>query len=195
MSALNPKADFFFNKAKSWKEEYEYLRKLMLDSPMVEEVKWGVPCYTFQNTNVVLIHGFKEYCALLFHKGVLLKDPKKILIQQTANVQAGRQIRFKNLEEIIKLEKVIKAYVKEAIEIEKSGQKVVFKTTQEYTMPEEFKLKLTEDPHLKKCFDALTPGRQRAYLYFFGQPKLSKTREERVKKYIPNILNGKGIED
>lgn len=195
MSETNPKVDWFFNKETKWKNEYEFLREIALSCDVVEELKWGCPCYTVNKTNVVLIHGFKDYCALLFHKGVLLKDEKKLLIQQTENVQAARQMRFTNLKEIEKLKKTIQAYIKEAIALEKSGAKVQLKTTAEYKMPEEFKKVLDEMSDVKKAFEALTPGRQRGYLYFFSQPKQAKTREARIEKAIPNILKGKGIDD
>ncbi|PJZ49139.1 YdeI/OmpD-associated family protein [Leptospira saintgironsiae] len=192
---MNPKVDFFFNKAKQWKEEYEALRKIALASGLTEELKWGQPCYTSQENNIVLIHGFKEYCAFLFFKGALLKDPKGILIQQTKNVQSARQIRFTNLKEIDKLKTSLKSYIKNAIEVEKSGQKVNFKKTKEFDMPEEFLSKLEESPNLKSAFDSLTPGRQRGYLLHFSSAKQSKTREARIEKYIPHILKGKGLDD
>lgn len=195
MATINPKVESFFENAKKWKEEYEQLRAIALGSGLTEEYKWMHPCYTLEGKNVVLIHGFKEYCALLFHKGALLKDPKGILIQQTENVQAGRQIRFTKVNEIIELEPALKAYIKEAIEIEKAGKKIEFKKTKEYTVPEEFQNKLDEIPALRNAFEALTPGRQRAYLYYFSQAKQSKTRETRVEKYIPKILEGKGMDD
>ncbi|TGK05761.1 hypothetical protein EHO58_08295 [Leptospira selangorensis] len=192
---MNPKVDFFFNKAKQWKEEYEALRKIALASGLTEELKWGQPCYTSQDNNIVLIHGFKEYCAFLFFKGALLKDPKGILIQQTKNVQSARQIRFTNLKEIDKLKTALKSYIKNAIEVEKSGQKVNFKKTKEFDMPEEFLSKLEESPNLKSAFDSLTPGRQRGYLLHFSSAKQAKTREARIQKYIPHILKGKGLDD
>jgi uncharacterized protein YdeI (YjbR/CyaY-like superfamily) len=192
---MNPKVNWFFEKETKWRNEYELLREIALNCDVVEELKWGCPCYTVNKTNVVLIHGFKDYCALLFHKGVLLKDEKKLLIQQTENVQAARQMRFTNLKEIEKLKKTIQAYIKEAIAIEKSGAKVQMKTTAEYKMPDEFKKVLDEMSDVKKAFEALTPGRQRGYLYFFSQPKQAKTREARIEKAIPNILKGKGIDD
>lgn len=195
MSKMNPKVDAFLRKAKTWQKEMEKLRNIVLDSEMTEELKWGVPCYTFQKSNIVLIHGFKEYCALLFLKGALLKDAKRIMIQQTENVQAARQIRFTNLREIVKLEPVLKSYIHEAIEVEKAGLKVLFKKTTEFTTPEEFQNKLDEIPALKTAFHALTPGRQRAYLLYFSQPKQSKTRESRVEKCLQQILNGKGLND
>jgi len=195
MSGMNPKVDFYFDKAEKWQAEYEKLRMIVLDCQLTEELKWGCPCYTFQKANIVLIHGFKEYCALLFFKGALLQDANGILIRQTENVQAGRQIRFTNVREIIELETTLKAYIYEAIEVEKAGLKVSFKKATEYIIPDEFQLKLDEIPALKTAFEALTPGRQRAYIYYFSQPKQSKTRESRVGKYIPQILNGKGLDD
>src|SRR5215831_6876003 len=188
MNRMNPKVDFFFSEAKKWSGEFEKLRTIILDCGLTEELKWGKPCYTFQESNVVLIHGFKEYCALLFMKGALLRDPKGILIQQTENVQAARQIRFTNLQEIVKLEPTIKAYIKEAIEVGKAGLKVTLKKTSEFKMPEEFKNKLDENPDLEQAFAALTPGRQRGYLLYFSSAKQSKTREERVEKYTKQIL-------
>ena len=195
MSGMNPGVDFYFDKAEKWQAEYEKLRMIVLDCQLTEELKWGCPCYTFQKANIVLIHGFKEYCALLFFKGALLQDANGILIRQTENVQAGRQIRFTNVREIIELETTLKAYIYEAIEVEKAGLKVSFKKATEYIIPDEFQLKLDEIPALKTAFEALTPGRQRAYIYYFSQPKQSKTRESRVEKYIPQILNGKGLDD
>ena len=192
---MNPKVDFFFNKAEKWQEEFKRLRTIILDCQLTEELKWGVPCYTFQKKNVVLIHGFKEYCAILFIKGALLKDAKGVLIQQTENVQSARQIRFTNVREIVKMETVLKAYIKEAIEVEKAGLNVNYKKTSEYLIPKEFQIKLNENPALKEAFYALTPGRQRAYIFYFSQPKLSKTREARVEKYIDLILDGVGLND
>ena len=195
MNRTNPKVDFFFNKAEKWQQEYAKLRMIVLDCGLSEEVKWGVPCYTFEKNNIVLIHGFKEYCALLFHKGVLLKDANGILIQQTENVQSARQIRFSNLQEIIEMEAILKAYIYEAIEVEKAGLKVDFKKTSEFNTPEEFINKLEEVPGLQDAFEALTPGRQRAYLLYFAQPKQSKTRVARIEKYTQQILDGKGLDD
>jgi len=192
---MNPKVDFFFEKDTKWQKEFVKLRELVLECGLTEELKWGVPCYTYQKSNVVLIHGFKEYCALLFHKGALLKDPKNILIQQTENVQSARQIRFTNIDEIVDLETNIKAYIFEAVEVEKAGLKVEFKKTTDYPIPDEFQQKLNEMPALKTAFEALTPGRQRAYIFYFSQAKQSKTRESRVEKYIPQILKGKGLDD
>jgi len=192
---MNPKVDFYFEKAQKWQEEFEKLRMIILDCQLTEELKWGCPCYTFQKSNVVLIHGFKEYCAILFMKGALLHDAGGILIQQTENVQAARQIRFTNVREIVELESILKAYIFEAIEVEKAGLVVELKKTTEFTVPEEFQQKLDEIPTLKAAFEALTPGRQRAYIFYFSEAKQSKTRESRVEKYIPKILNGKGLDD
>lgn len=192
---MNPKADFFFDQAKQWQQEFEKLRAIALDTGLEEEVKWGCPCYTYHGKNVFLIHGFKEYCALLFFKGALLNDSEKILIQQSENVQASRQIRFTNLQEIIDLEKAIKMYMYESVEVEKAGLKVVLKETKEFEMPEEFQHQLDKNIELKTAFEALTPGRQRAYLLYFSAAKQSKTRESRIEKYIPQILRGKGIND
>ncbi len=195
MNNTNPKVDFYFNKANKWQEEMEALRTIVLDCGLSEELKWGVPCYTLNKSNIVLIHAFKEYCAYLFFKGALLKDAKGILIQQTENVQAARQIRFTNVQEITKLKTALKAYIHEAIEVEKAGLKVPMKKTAEYDMPEEFKKHLDKLPGLKTAFKALTPGRQRAYLFHFSQAKLPKTREARIEKSIPLILDGKGLDD
>ena len=196
---MNPKVDWFFSKDTKWQKEFEKLRMIILDCGLIEKLKWGCPCYMFQNTNVVLIHGFKEYCALLFFKGALLNDPNGILIQQTKNVQSARQIRFTpangGIREIVKMEKILKAYIYEAIEVEKAGLKVKMKKTSEFKIPEEFQNRLDKRPALKKAFYALTPGRQRAYIFYFAQPKLSKTRESRVEKYTNQILNGKGLDD
>jgi len=192
---MNPKVDFYFNKAKKWGEEYELLRMIILDIGLTETLKWGVPCYMYEKSNIVLIHGFKDYCALLFFKGALLKDSKGILIQQTKNVQAARQIRFTGIREIAKMEGTIKAYVKEAIAIEKAGLKVPLKKATEFNIPEEFQKRLDKSAALKKAFYSLTPGRQRGYLLYFSQAKLAATRESRVEKYIPQILKGKGLED
>jgi uncharacterized protein YdeI (YjbR/CyaY-like superfamily) len=195
MNGMNPKVDFYFSKAKAWRKEYEKLRMIILDCPLTEELKWGVPCYAFQNSNIVLIHGFKEYCAILFVKGALLKDAKGILITQTENVQAARQIRFTNVQEIVEMEPILKAYIYEAIEVEKAGMKVNYKKNTELIFPEEFQKKLDENPALKTAFEALTPGRQRAYHLYFSAPTQSKTRESRVEKYMKQILNGKGLND
>jgi uncharacterized protein YdeI (YjbR/CyaY-like superfamily) len=201
---MNPKVDWFFNKATKWQEEYQKLRMIVLDCGLTEELKWGCPCYTSQgrarkNSNIVLIHGFKEYCALLFFKGALLKDPKGILVQQTKNVQAARQIRFTpangGIDEIVTMEPILKAYIKEATKAEKAGMKIPLKKTSEFTMSEEFKNVLDKTPALKKAFYALTPGRQRGYILYFSSAKQSKTRESRIEKYIPKILRGKGLDD
>ncbi len=192
---MNPKVDFFFSKDTKWQKEYEKLRTIILDCGLIEKLKWGCPCYMFENANIVLIHGFKEYCALLFFKGALLNDPNGILIQQTKNVQAARQVRFTNVREIVKMERILKAYIYEAIEVERAGLQVKYKKTKDFKIPEEFQSKLDKMPALKKAFDALTPGRQRAYIFHFSQPKLSKTRASRVEKYIKQILKGKGLDD
>ena len=192
---MNPKVDFYFNKNKQWQEEIEKLRMIVLDCQLTEELKWGVPCYTFQENNIVLIHVFKEYCALLFIKGALLHDPIGILIQQTENVQAARQIRFTNVEEIDEMEHILKGYIHEAIQVEQAGLKLNYKKTTEFTIPEEFQKKLDETPGLKTAFDRLTPGRQRGYLLYFSGAKQSKTRASRVEKCSQQILNGKGLND
>ncbi|MBK4205936.1 hypothetical protein EGI09_19000 [Bacillus subtilis] len=194
-SRTNPKVDEFLSKAKKWKEEYEKLRAIVLDCELTEEFKWKHPCYTLNNKNIVLIHGFKEYCALLFHKGALLQDAHGILIQQTENVQAARQIRFTNVQEIDEMETILKAYIHEAIEVEKAGLEVDLKKNTEYKIPEELQNKFDEIPALKTAFEALTPGRQRAYILHFSQAKQSKTRESRVEKYVQKILDGKGLKD
>ncbi len=192
---MNPKVDFYFTKAKNWQEEIKKLRTIILDCHLTEELKWGCPCYTFEGSNIVLIHVFKEYCAVLFFKGVLLKDPRGILIQQTENVQTARQVRFTSVPEITRLKPVLKAYIFEAVEVEEAGLKVDLKKTTEFTMPEEFQKKLDKNASLKTAFEALTPGRQRGYLLHFSAPKQSKTREARVEKYMKQILNGKGLND
>ncbi|MFT7826186.1 YdeI/OmpD-associated family protein [Priestia megaterium] len=194
-SKMNPKVDEFLTKAKKWKEEYETLRKIVLDCELTEDCKWMNPCYTFEKKNIVLMHGFKEYCALLFPKGALLQDSHGILIQQTENVQGARQIRFTNVQEIAEKEAVLKAYIYEAIEVEKAGLKVKAKKPEELIIPEELQYKFDEIPALKTAFTTLTPGRQRAYILHFSAAKQSKTRESRVEKCIPNILNGKGLND
>jgi len=195
MNPTNPKVDWFFDKPGKWQEEYARLRTIILDCGLTEELKWGCPCYTFEQRNIVLIHGFKEYCALLFFKGALLKDPKNILIQQTENVQAARQIRFGGVGEIAKLKTSLKAYIKEAVQVEKAGLKVNLKKTAEFNMPDEFRTRLDEVSGLKKAFNALTPGRQRGYLLYFSQPKQSKNRQARIEKSVPQILKGKGLND
>lgn len=195
MNTKNPKVDAFLSREKKWTEEFKKLREIILDCNLTEELKWGVPCYTFEKKNIVLMHGFKDYCAILFPKGTLLKDPDNILIIQTENVQAARQVRFTNLQQIVKLEPVLKAYIQEAIEVEKAGLKVEFKKTEEFNMPEEFQEFLNEMPELKTAFEALTPGRQRAYLLYFSAPKQSKTRVARIEKSMQQIFEGKGLND
>jgi len=192
---MNPKVDFFFEKESNWQDCYKLLRKIILDCTLQEELKWGVPCYMFKETNIVLVHGFKNYCALLFNKGALLKDPYNILIQQTKNTQSARQMRFTSLDEIRQLEPKIKAYIFEAVEVEKAGLKVSYKKTEDFEMVEEFKLALINDPELKKAFKNLTPGRQRAYLLHFSSAKQSKTRHSRIDKCRPQILEGRGLSD
>ncbi len=192
---MNPKVNWYFTKATKWQKEIEKLRTIILDCGLIEELKWGCPCYTFQKRNIVLIHVFKEYCALLFFKGALLNDANGILIQQTENVQAARQIRLTSVRQIVKMEPILKAYIYEAIEVEKAGLKVPLKKTKEFSMPEEFQNKLNKNPALKKAFNELTPGRQRGYLLYFSAAKQSKTREARIEKYMPQILDGKGLED
>lgn len=195
MKTMNPKVDEFLNNTKNWHDEMVLLRKILLDCGLTEQLKWKHPCYTFNGGNIVMIGGFKNYCALMLFKGALLKDPEGILIQAGENSQATKQIRFTGTNEIKALEHTIKAYMFEAIEVEKAGLKIDFKKTSEYAVPEEFQEKLDKDPALKKAFKALTPGRQRAYLLHFSSAKQSKTRTARVEKYIPRILNGKGIDD
>jgi len=192
---MNSKVDIFISKAQKWQEEFEKLRMIILDCRLTEELKWGKPCYTFLESNIVIIHGFKEYCALLFMKGVLLKDPRGILVTQTENTQAARQIRFTNVREILEMEPTLKAYINEAIEVEKAGLKVDFKKTTEFEIPEELQKKLDEIPALKTAFYTLTPGRQRAYILYFSGAKQSKTREARVEKYMKQILAGRGLND
>jgi uncharacterized protein YdeI (YjbR/CyaY-like superfamily) len=195
MDSMNPKVDWFFTKASKWQQEYEQLRTIILDCGLTEELKWGCPCYSFQKSNIVLIHGFKEYCALLFMQGVLLKDAKGILVQQTENVQAARQIRFTNVTEIVKIKTTLKTYIKEAIAIDQAGLKVELKKTSEFKMPEEFENILDNMPELKTAFYNLTPGRQRGYLLHFSSPKQAKTREARIEKCVQQILHGKGLDD
>lgn len=192
---MNPKVDFYFDEAKKWQKEQEELRQIALDCHLTEELKWGSPCYTFQNTNVVLIHAFKDYCAFLFFKGALLSDTDNLLIRQSENVQAGRQIRFTNLQEILDQKSILKTYIYQAIEVEKAGLKVQLKKTKEFEIAEEFQKKLDKDSKLETAFKALTPGRQRAYLLYFSSAKQSKTRESRVEKCIDQILEGKGLDD
>jgi len=192
---MNPKVDEFLAKSKFWQAELATMRKIILDTELSEELKWRQPCYTHENKNIIILGGFKEYCAIMFFQGALLKDPRGLLIQQTENVQAARQIRFTSVKEILEMDTIIKAYIQEAIEVEKAGLKVKYKKTADFTIPEEFQQKLNEHPALRTAFEALTPGRQRAYLHYFSQAKQSKTRESRVEKYIPQILDGLGLND
>ncbi|MCR9263028.1 MAG: YdeI family protein [Flavobacteriaceae bacterium] len=192
---MNPKVDFFFENDTPWQSAYKQLRKIILDCGLIEELKWGVPCYTHNGKNVVLIHGFKDYCALLFHKGVLLKDAEGILVQQTENVQSARQIRFTGEAQIQEMKPILKAYLYEAIEVEKAGLQVKLKKTSEFEMPEELQTKLDTDTEFKTAFEALTPGRQRGYMLYFSQPKQSKTRISRIEKSFPKILDGKGYNE
>lgn len=191
----NSRVDIFLSRATQWKEEFEELRRIVLDCGLTEEFKWMHPCYTVENKNIVLIHGFKEYCAFLFHKGALLKDAHGILIQQTENVQSARQIRFTHVREIVEMESILKSYIYEAIEVEKAGLEVNFKKNTDFTVPEELQNKFGEIPALKTAFEALTPGRQKSYLLYFSAPKQSKTRESRIEKYAKHILDGKGMDD
>lgn len=192
---MNPTVDWYFNNPTKWQAAYSALRTLLLDCRLIEELKWGCPCYSAGKSNIVLIHGFKDYCALLFMQGALLKDQKKILVQQTENVQSARQIRFTTVEDILKNKSLIKSYIQEAIALDKAGLKIELKKTTEYKIPEEFKVMLDDMPELKKAFQALTPGRQRGYLLYFSAPKQAKTREARIEKYLQQILNGKGLDD
>lgn len=192
---MNPEVNWYFDKNEQWQNEIRQMRSIALGCGLEETLKWGCPCYVYNNANIVLIHVFKEYCAFLFFKGALLQDPNGILIQQTKNVQAARQIRFTNEQEIVQQKSLLKAYIYEAIEVEKAGLKVKLKKTSDYAMPEEFLARLNTMPSLKKAFEALTPGRQRGYLFYFGQAKQSKTRESRIEKYIPKIMAGKGLDD
>ncbi len=195
MNNSNPKVDGFLSKTKKWQEELSKLRTILLDSGLTEDLKWGQPCYTIEGKNVIIIHGFKEYCAMLFVKGVLMDDPKGILIQQTENVQAGRQIRFTSAQEIVELELILKKYIENAIAVEKAGLKVPLKKTEEFSTPEELTNQFEQTPGLQEAFEALTPGRQRAYLLFFAAPKQAKTRVARIEKYVPLVLKGKGLND
>jgi uncharacterized protein YdeI (YjbR/CyaY-like superfamily) len=192
---MNPKVDFYFKKAKSWRAEFAAMRRIALDCELSEELKWGHPCYTLAGRNVVVIHGFKDYCAYLFFKGALLKDPKQLLIQQTGNVQSSRQIRFRNLAEIESREGSLKEYIREAIAVERSGAKVKMKPTAAYAVPQELQARLDKSAKLKQAFSALTPGRQRGYLLHIGRAKLSATRAARVQRCVPKILAGKGLDD
>lgn len=195
MKKLNPKVDKFLSEAQKWQEEFEQLRKILLECELTEEFKWGKPCYTFKDSNIVLMHGFKQYCALLFHKGALLSDAANILVAQTENVQAARQIRFTHVDEIVEMERILKAYINQAIEVEKAGLEVEYKKTSEFELPEEFQMILDNNPDLKTAFEALTPGRQRGYILHFSGAKQSKTRKSRVEKSIQKILDGKGLND
>jgi uncharacterized protein YdeI (YjbR/CyaY-like superfamily) len=195
MNSINPKVDFYFDTAEKWRDELEQLRTSILDCGLAEELKWGCPCYTFQKRNIVLLHTFKEYCAALFFKGALLKDAEGILVRQTKNVQAARQMRFSNVHEVVAMKAVLKAYIHEAIEVEESGLKIELKKTTEFPVAEEFQRKLDNHPALKTAFEALTPGRQRAYLLHFSAPTQSKTRASRVEKWTPHILDGRGLND
>jgi uncharacterized protein YdeI (YjbR/CyaY-like superfamily) len=195
MNNMNPKVDWYFDKNEKWQKEIKKLRTIALGCGLSEELKWGCPCYTFEDRNIVLIHVFKEYCAYLFFKGALLNDANGILIQQTENVQSARQVRFTSVRQIVEMESLLKAYIYEAIEVERTGLKVKLKKTAEFKIPEEFQKRLAKSAALKTAFDALTPGRQRGYIFYFSQPKQSKTREARVEKYVKQILKGKGLED
>jgi uncharacterized protein YdeI (YjbR/CyaY-like superfamily) len=194
-SPANPKVDAFISRSKQWKAEYEKLRAIVLGCGLVEDLKWGVPCYTVNGKNVVLIHGFKDYCAILFVKGALLKDPKKILITQTANVQSARQVRFRSPQEVTRLQAALKAYIKEAVDVEASGRTVDFKATAAFSMPAELTARLEADAKLRKAFEALTPGRQRAYILHVSAAKQAATRVSRIEKCVPRILDGKGLDD
>jgi uncharacterized protein YdeI (YjbR/CyaY-like superfamily) len=194
-SEMNPLVSKIHGKAKRWNAEYAALRQLCLESGLHEELKWGQACYDLDGGNVVLIHGFKDYCALLFMKGALLKDPKGILIQQTKNVQAARQIRFASLADIARHTAAVKSYIREAIAVEKSGAKVVMKSAAQFDTPAEFQERLDDEPKLAEAFHALTPGRQKGYLLYFGAAKQSATRAARVKKHVPRILKGLGLDD
>jgi uncharacterized protein YdeI (YjbR/CyaY-like superfamily) len=190
----NPKVDGFMRTAKKWQDEMKKMRRIALDCGLSEDMKWRCPCYTLDDSNIVLIHAFKEYCAFLFFKGALLKDSKNIL-SQPGSTQAGRQIRFASMAEILKLESVTKAYIHEAMDVEKAGLKVKLKKTTEFAIPEEFQTQLDKIPALKAAFQALTPGRQRGYIFYFSGAKQSKTRESRIEKCKPKILSGKGLDD
>lgn len=192
---MNPKVDAYVKRAGTWQTEFRELRRIILETGLTEELKWGHPCYTLDGKNVVLMHGFKNYCALLFHKGALLKDPRHILVQQTEHVQSARQIRFTSVEEIERLEPALKAYLRNAIDVEKAGLTVELKKHEDYKVPAELQARLDKSAALKKAFQALTPGRQRGYIFYFSQAKQSKTREARIEKYLPKIMAGKGLED
>jgi uncharacterized protein YdeI (YjbR/CyaY-like superfamily) len=192
---MNPRVDAYLRREKTWRKEFTKLREIILATGLTEAVKWGHPCYSVDGKNVILMHGFKEYCAVLFPKGALLKDPKGVLVQQTKHVQAARQIRFTSLADVVKAKKTLEAYIREAIQVEKAGLKVPMKRTKDFEMPEELERKLQDSAALREAFESLTPGRQRGYLLYFGQAKQAKTREERVAKYIPKILEGLGLDD
>jgi uncharacterized protein YdeI (YjbR/CyaY-like superfamily) len=192
---MNPKVDNYIDRNEQWQQEIRQLRKIILACHLTEELKWGVPCYMFEKSNIVLIHVFKQYCAILFFKGALLKDPDGILIRQTENVQAARQVRFTSVRDITKLAPTLKAYIYEAVEVEEAGLKVAFKKPAALTFPEEFQSRLDKMPRLKAAFEGLTPGRQKGYYLYFSQPKQSKTRTARVEKYLQQILDGKGLDD
>lgn len=195
MNAPNPKVDFYFDKADAWQQELNMLRTIALDSGLTEELKWGVPCYTLQGKNVALIHAFKEYCAMMFIKGALLSDAAGLLIQQTDQVQAGRQARFTGVPQIAALQDTIQAYLHEAMAVEEAGLHVPRKETSEYPVPEEFREALAADAELRRAFEALTPGRQRGYLLHFAAPKQARTRAARIEKCAPQIFAGKGLND
>lgn len=192
---LNPKVDKYLMRESKWKNEIETLRMIILECGLTEELKWGKPCYTFQNSNVVILQEFKEYCAMMFFKGALLKDPQGILVKPGENSHAARQIRFTHVKQLQDLELTIKKYIQEAVEVEKAGLQVEVKKVSEYTMPKELLDKFEEIPKLKEAFESLTPGRQKAYILYFSKAKQSKTRQSRIEKYIPHILNGKGLND
>jgi uncharacterized protein YdeI (YjbR/CyaY-like superfamily) len=194
-SSMNPKVSAFLKQQDKWRAEFVKLRAILLGSGLTEDLKWGQPCYALDDKNVALIHGFKEYCAILFMKGALLKDPKGVLIQQTKNVQSARQIRFTSVQEVTKLAKTVEAYVREAIEVERAGLKVQRKKTEDFELPEELESRLYKSARLREAFAALTPGRQRGYIFHFSQPKLPATRAARVEKHIPRIIEGLGLDD
>lgn len=195
MNRVNPRVDAYLARTTKWLEETRELRRILLDCDLTEDLKWGKPCYTFENANIAIIQGFIQYCALMFFKGALMSDPMEILIQQTKNTQAARQLRFTNLQEIRELDAVVRSYIVQAVEVEKAGLKVDFKEKHELEYAEEFQRILDANPALAEAFEALTPGRQRAYNLYFSQPKQSKTRTSRVEKHIQRILDGKGLND
>lgn len=192
---MSPKVDEYLREARSWQEEFEKLRMTILECGLTEELKWNKPCYMYKNKNIVIIQGFKKYCAVMFFKGALLNDPNGVLVRPGENSQAQRQIRFTDAQEIMEMKTVLKDYVNQAVEVEKSGLEVNFKKTEEFMIPEELQTKFNEMPSLKTAFDTLTPGRQRAYILYFSKAKQSKTREARIEKYMQNILDGKGLND